>query len=136
MSDNALVRDVLHVGIATSAPDHMLELLGRFGFAETSQEQLPHDHAVSRIVSAAGVTVELLTPTDPRSSIASFLEKRGPGLHHLCLRVSNIEAAIATGRDLGLVFLDETPRQDSDGLRIFVHPKSFGGVLLGLVETS
>ena len=136
MSDDARVLDLLHVGIAVGESERMLELLGLFGFAAVSQESLERDSAVSRIVTAGGVTLELLTPTGPSGPVARFLERRGPGLHHLCLRVADIEAAIAVGRKAGLEFLDASPQQDSDGLRVFVHPRSFGGTLLGLVETN
>jgi methylmalonyl-CoA epimerase len=126
---------MLHVGIATSEPERLLDVLGRFGFAAVSEEALARDRAVSRIVSAGGVNLELLSPAGAGGPVAGFLEKRGPGLHHLCLRVTDIQAALAAGRSAGLQFLDETPQRDSDGLRVFVHPRSFGGTLLGLVET-
>jgi methylmalonyl-CoA/ethylmalonyl-CoA epimerase len=136
MSDDVRVLDMLHVGLAVPDPERMIELLGRFGFTPVSQEALEQEAAVSRLVSAGGVTLELLTPNGEAGPVARFLERRGPGLHHLCLRVSDIDAAIAVGRRAGLEFLDATPRKDSDGLRVFVHPRSFGGTLLGLVETN
>jgi methylmalonyl-CoA epimerase len=130
------VLDVLHVGIAVTETERMLDLLARFGFAAVSELALEREAAVSRIVTSGSVALELLTPTGTTGPVARFLDKRGPGLHHLCLRVSDIQAAMEVGRKAGLEFLDTEPHLDPDGLRVFVHPKSFGGTLLGLVETA
>src|SRR3989304_452244 len=67
--------------------------------------------------------------------IAKFLEKRGPGLHHVCFQVDDLDAALQRCRDAGVVLADETPRKGAEGKRIaFLHPKSTGGVLLALTE--
>lgn len=79
--------------------------------------------------------VELLTPTAPDSPIAGFLEKRGPGLHHICFEVEDIEAEIARLKNRGARLLNETPRPGVEGSRIvFLHPKEAAGVLIELVE--
>lgn len=79
--------------------------------------------------------IELLEPTDEESGVARYLQKRGPGLHHLCLEVADIDAAMARLRAHGVELINETPRSGEGGRRYaFVHPKSAGGVLLELYE--
>ena len=78
--------------------------------------------------------LELLEPTDPSSVIARFLEKRS-GLHHVCVLVDDIEAALAEMKARGVPLIDETPRVGAGGCRVaFVHPKGAPGVLLELKE--
>lgn len=79
--------------------------------------------------------IELLEPTSEDSPIARFMAKRGPGIHHVCLRVDDIEATLARFKERGLQLIDQEPRIGAGGCRIaFVHPKSTGGVLIELSE--
>jgi methylmalonyl-CoA/ethylmalonyl-CoA epimerase len=79
--------------------------------------------------------VELLAPTDPDSPIGKFLARRGPGIHHICYRVPDLDAAIRACRDAGYRLIDEVPRRGAAGHKIaFVHPKSTAGILLELTE--
>jgi methylmalonyl-CoA/ethylmalonyl-CoA epimerase len=79
--------------------------------------------------------VELLAPRDTEGPIAKFLAKRGPGIHHLCYRVPDLDAALAACRAAGYRLIDETPRIGAGGRRIaFVHPKATAGILLELTE--
>jgi len=84
----------------------------------------------------AGSEIELIEPTTPGSSLAQFLEKRGEGLHHLCLEVENIDAALAEMQEMVAPVLDKQPRVAAEGRAIFVHPKGTHGVLLELLEKS
>jgi methylmalonyl-CoA epimerase len=81
-----------------------------------------------------GSEIELIEPTTPDSSLTKFLEKRGEGLHHICLEVDNIDAALAEMQEKGAPVLDEQPRISAEGRAIFIHPKGTNGVLLELVE--
>ena len=81
-----------------------------------------------------GSEIELIEPTAPDSSLAKFLEKRGEGLHHICLEVDNIDAALSEMREKGAPVLDKQPRIAAEGRAIFIHPKGTNGVLLELVE--
>jgi methylmalonyl-CoA epimerase len=81
-----------------------------------------------------GSEIELLEPTDPAGGVARFLEKRGEGLHHLCLEVEDIDEALAELTAAGAAVLDATPRQTAEGRGIFLHPKGTGGMLLELVQ--
>jgi len=79
--------------------------------------------------------VELLAPRDADGPIARFLARRGPGIHHVCYRVPNLDAALAACRDAGYRLIDEVPRTGAGGRRIaFVHPKATAGILLELTE--
>ena len=79
--------------------------------------------------------VELLAPLRTDSPIAKFLERRGPGIHHICYRVPDLDAALASCRQAGYRLVDEVPRTGAGGRRIaFVHPKATAGILLELTE--
>ena len=79
--------------------------------------------------------VELLQPVSTDSPVAKFLDKRGPGIHHVCYRVPDLEAALAACRAAGYRLVDETPRTGAHGKRIaFLHPKSTAGILVELTE--
>ncbi len=81
-----------------------------------------------------GSEIELIEPTNPDSSLARFLEKRGEGLHHICLQVDDIDAALADIQAKGASVLDKQPRLAAEGRAVFLHPKGTHGVLLELVE--
>ena len=81
-----------------------------------------------------GSEIELLEPTNPETGVARFLEKRGEGLHHICLEVPDIERALDELRAQGTPVLDATPRPTAEGRGIFIHPKGTSGVLLELVQ--
>lgn len=79
--------------------------------------------------------IELVSPTAPDSPIAKFIQKRGEGLHHVCIYVKNLDEHLRQLKSAGVRLIDETPRIGADGTRIaFVHPSSTGGVLLELEE--
>src|ERR1700694_1035252 len=81
-----------------------------------------------------GSEIELIEPTTPNSSLTKFLEKRGEGLHHICLEVENIDASLAEMQEKGTRVLDNQPRIAAEGRAIFLHPKGTNGVLLELLE--
>ena len=83
-----------------------------------------------------GSEIELIEPSSPDSSLAKFLEKRGEGLHHICLEVDDIEVALQELQERGAPVLDQQPRVAAEGCAIFVHPKGTNGVLLELLEKS
>ena len=84
----------------------------------------------------AWMSFELLEPTGEDSPISKFLEKRGPGIHHIAVEVDDIEAALAKLKARGVRLIDETPRTGAESCLVaFVHPSSTGGVLLELVQS-
>lgn len=81
-----------------------------------------------------GSEIELLEPTTPASSLTKFLEKRGEGMHHICLAVDDIDAALQDMKNKGASVLDQQPRIAAEGRAIFLHPRGTNGVLLELLE--
>lgn len=82
----------------------------------------------------AGSEIELIQPVTPDSSLVRFLEKRGEGLHHICLEVPDIDAALQEMKAKGAAVLDKQPRLAAEGRAIFLHPRGTHGVLLELLE--
>lgn len=123
-----------HVGVAV---ERLEAALGFYrdvlGLAATAPETADGATVVS--LTAGGAQIELLQPLDPESPIGRFLARRGPGIHHLCLRVPDLDAALERCRRLGYRLVDETPRPGAHGRRVaFVHPKATAGILLELTD--
>ncbi len=86
-------------------------------------------------IETGGTKIELIQPTAGNVGVAKFLEKRGEGLHHICLGVKDIEDTLKELSESGIELIDETPRPGAEGHRIaFLHPRSTGGVLIELEE--
>jgi methylmalonyl-CoA epimerase len=123
-----------HVGVAVRDASELTAVFDRLFGLRTGPPEDVGPHRV-RFVETAGTTVELVEATSPDAPIAKFLEKRGPGLHHLCLLVPDIEAAIAGLKERGVQFVDERPRPGAHGSRIaFLKPASVGGLLVELKQ--
>lgn len=99
-------------------------------------EQNPAESVNIAFMEVGGTHIELLEPTDTESGIAKYLEKRGAGLHHVCIEVESIEASMQRLREHGVELINEHPKtRENDGIRYcFIHPKSAGGVLVELYE--
>ena len=125
---------VAHVGIAvTSIADALPFYVDVLGLAPGHPETADGAKIVS--LPFGSTDVELLEPSDPASPIAKFLAKRGPGIHHVCYRVPDLDAALKRCQAAGYRLVDETPRRGAGGRRIaFLHPKSTNGILLELTE--
>ncbi|HXY51445.1 MAG TPA: methylmalonyl-CoA epimerase [Terriglobales bacterium] len=125
-----------HLGIAVkslSAAKSIYETLG----LEVSPEEIVEPEKVRLMMVPLGESrLELLEPTSDDSVIARFLAKRGEGLHHLCVRVPDLAAAVARLKHDGVRLVSDDIKVGAGGHRyVFVHPSSTGGVLLELVET-
>ena len=125
---------VAHVGIAvTSITEALSFYRDVLGVSPGRPETL--DGATIVSLDVGGVDVELLEPSDPDSPVAKFLAKRGPGIHHICYRVPDLDTALERCRTAGYQLVDATPRRGAGGRRIaFVHPKTTNGILLELTE--
>jgi len=123
-----------HVGVAVADATELVSLFDRlFSLATDSPEDVGQ-HRV-RFVGTAGTTIELVEPRTAESPVAKFLQKRGPGLHHLCLLVPDIDASMAALKQRGVQFIDEQPRPGAHGSRIaFIKPASVGGLLVELKQ--
>jgi methylmalonyl-CoA/ethylmalonyl-CoA epimerase len=125
---------IAHVGIAV--PD----LEAALGFYRDVLGLEPHppevvDGATILSLPFGESEIELLAPLNPESPIGKFLAKRGPGIHHICYRVPDLDAAIRACQAAGYRLVDEVPRTGAAGRRIaFVHPKATAGILLELTD--
>jgi len=125
---------VSHIGIAVEA---LAESLPFFRDVLGLREVGLDDSDGARIAgfSAGEALVELLEADDPGSPIARFVAKRGPGVHHICFSVDDLDAMLERCRAAGIQLIDEKPRIGAEGKRIaFLHPKSTGGVLVELSD--
>lgn len=106
-----------------------------FGLALVHRETLIERGVEAALLAIGDSHVELLSPVDPGSTVARFLQRRGPGLHHVAYRVHDIEATLSELERAGLRLIDTTPRAGIRGSRVaFLHPSSSGGVLTEIVE--
>ncbi len=125
-----------HVAIAVSSMDESLETYKRlYGLEPDHVEEVASDAIREAMLPIGGSHLQLLEATGPESTVAKFIEKRGPGLHHIAIRVDDIEATLAHLKAEGADLLDEEPRIGGGGHRVaFVHPKTTGGLLIELVQ--
>ena len=125
-----------HIGIAVESIDERLAIYETLGLEATAFEIVEEQGVRVAFLPVGESRLELLEPTGPTSPIARHLERRGPGMHHICLRVSDIRQAMARLSEQGFELLSEEPQRGAhDCLVCFVHPKSTGGVLLELSQT-
>lgn len=124
-----------HVGIAVTSLEAARAFYEDLGMVCGGEEEVAEQKVRVAFFPAGETRLELLESTDPEGPIGKFLEKRGPGLHHLCLEVPDVAAALAALSAKGYALIDKTPRVGAGGRKVaFVHPKSSGGVLLELTE--
>lgn len=98
-------------------------------------EDVPAEAVKVAFLPTGESEIELLEPTDQQTGVARYLAGRGPGIHHLCLEVDDLEATLTRLRDHHVELINESPRTTGDGKKYaFVHPRSTGGVLLELYE--
>jgi len=108
---------------------------GALGLAVSAREHNETEAVDIAFLPVGESRMELLRPTSEDSGIGKYLAKRGAGIHHLCLAVPDIEAAMRQIARAGIELINETPRTRADGTRYaFVHPKSTGGVMVELYE--
>ena len=125
-----------HIGIAVRSIDEALGMYrDALGLDPVSRTVVEHERVEAAVLPTGGGRIELLQPTSDDSVIARFLRRRGQGVHHVALRVDNLEEAIETLRNSGRRLVTDRIQIGAEGYRyVFVHPGSTGGVLLELVE--
>ena len=130
-----MIQRIDHVGIAVRSIAEARKAYEALGLRVEHVEEVPQEGVRVAMIQCGESRIELLEPTRADSPIAKFLEKRGPGMHHLCLRSDDVRAEDAGGRAAGLEMLRPEPTRGAGGCWVqFVHPKSTGGVLLELSE--
>ncbi|HXK11703.1 MAG TPA: methylmalonyl-CoA epimerase [Vicinamibacteria bacterium] len=123
-----------HLGIAVPSLDRAIAAYEALGFRVEETHDVPTEKVRAAFLRVGDSRLELLEPTDPTSVVARFLEKRS-GLHHVCVLVDDLDAALAEMKARGVPLLDEKARAGAGGCRVaFVHPRAALGVLLELKE--
>ena len=129
-----VIKRIDHLGIAVPSLAEARAAFEALGLRVEAEHDVPSEKVKTAFLPVGESYLELLEPTDPASVIAKFLEKRG-GLHHVCLEVEDIDAALTELKARGVRLIDETPRVGAGGCRVaFIHPKAAAGVLLELKE--
>ena len=125
-----------HVAIAVHAIDDVLPSLEAVSGGSGSRRERVESQGVELCFLGTGPgKIEILQPLGPETPVGRFLERRGPGLHHIAYRVPDIDHALAALAEDGLELIDEEPRAGAHGHRVaFIHPRSTGGTLIELVE--
>jgi methylmalonyl-CoA/ethylmalonyl-CoA epimerase len=132
-----MIERIGHIGIAVRSIAEARGLYEALGLVVEAIEEVPHEGVRVALLACGESHIELLEPLSDDSPIARFLEKRGPGIHHLCLASSDVRADDARLREGGYQVLRPEPTRGAGGCWVqFVHPRSAGGVLLELSETS
>ncbi len=135
MSEVCTINYLDHVGVAVKDIRAALDFFGKVFDVPDAEVVLMDDQGVRACLIQVGQTrLELLEPTSPQSGVGRFIERRGEGLHHLALNVTDISGKLQSLETLGVDLIDHAPREGLSGTIAFVHPKSVFGVLTELVE--
>ena len=127
------MKKIDHIAIAVNSLEESIRVYTSLLGVEPELETISAEKVNTAIYDLNGVSLELVEPIGDDSPITKFLEKRGEGLHHVCLEVDNLEETIDELKEKGIDIIDETPKRGAGGKKIvFLHPKSTGGVLFEL----
>jgi methylmalonyl-CoA/ethylmalonyl-CoA epimerase len=129
-----MLSKINHIGVAVLSIDDALPFYrDQLGMAFKGAEEVAEQKVRVAMLQVGESKIELLEPTSPDSPVAKFLDKNGPGIHHIAYQVADIEATIAKLQQDGVRMIDIEPRNGAHGTKIaFVHPKSSTGVLTEL----
>jgi methylmalonyl-CoA/ethylmalonyl-CoA epimerase len=129
------IKKISHIAVAVENLDEALaKYATALGLVPTSRENVASQKVEAALLPIGESSIELISPQG-NEGVKKFLEKRGPGLHHIALEVEGLDEALALLKSLGVPMLDETPRLGAHGHQVaFLHPKATGGVLIELVE--
>jgi methylmalonyl-CoA epimerase len=124
-----------HVGVAVPSIDDAMHFYGeKLGLGLLETLELTDRQLKVGFVQASNMLIELLEPTDPDSTVARFIERRGPGLHHLCFGTPDIHEHLRDLKDKGVELIDESPRPGAHGQVAFLQPAAALGVLVELLQ--
>ena len=126
---------IRHIGIAVDSIEERLPVWESFGLKLHHTEKVDSEGVTTAHLKVGGYEIELLEPMGKDTPVGKFIDKKGPGIHHLALEVDNIEEALVKAKKNGLVPIGEAPRQGAENTLVaFFHPKDTGGVLLEIVQ--
>jgi len=129
------VRKIAHIGIAVRSIEKDGKFYDLLGLIENHREEVVSQKVRTSFRPVGESSLELLEATSPESPIAKGLEKRGPGVHHICLEVDDVAAVLTRLKAAGVRLVNETPFEGAHGCLVaFIHPASTGGILLELSQ--
>lgn len=128
------VNSIEHIGIAVENLEESIQYYENIlGLTCYAIEEVKDQKVKTAFFKVGDTKIELLESTDPDGPIGKFIEKKGPGVHHIAFAVDNVQQALADVEKKGVKLIDKTPRNGAENLKIgFLHPKSTGGVLTEL----
>lgn len=133
-----MMKKIDHIGVAVNSLEESIPLYRDvMGMKLHAIEEVPDQKVKVAMFEVGNVHIELLEPTSPDSPIAKYLEKNGPGMHHICYEVDNVDASLEQIGEKGVRLIDQQSRPGAGGKRVgFLHPKSTGSVLVELNSMS
>lgn len=131
-----MIKKISHIAVVVPELEEALSFwVDALGLKLSHVEHVADQGVDVAFLPAGESDIELLEPVDETSGVARYLQKRGPGMHHICFEVEDIEASLARLKAAGVPLIDEEPTIGTGGKKIaFVHPKGTGGVLVELYE--
>lgn len=130
-----MIKRVDHIAIAVNSADDALSVFDNlFGLKADHIEELPDQGVKAAIVRVGDTNIEFIEPTDPEGGVAKFIEKRGEGIHHICIEVDNIDEELRSLAARGVELIDKQARKGLAGRIGFLHPRATKGVLIELVQ--
>ncbi len=131
-----MLKEIDHVAIAVEDFDEMVDFYKNKLNLELKKIEIVEEQKIKAAFFEIGSTnIELIAPTDKESTVAKFLEKRGPGFHHIAYKVNDIEKEIEFFKGKGLKMINDKPQRGASGKKIaFIHPKSTEGVLTEICQ--
>ena len=131
-----MIQELHHIGIAVrSIEDVLSRYVDELGLQLEFTEEVAAEQVKVAVLTAGDTRIELLEPTDPDSPVGRFLDKRGPGVHHLAFRVADTGDVVRVLTEGGAPFIEPSPRPGAGGRTVaFIRPRYLGGVLVELVE--
>ena len=124
-----------HLGIAVRSIEEALPVYRALGLSESHRETVISQGVVTAFLEVGESAIELLEPSSPDSPVGRFLEKRGPGIHHVCFAVDDLEGALRDLQKKGFRLIHREPVQGAGGKRVaFLHPEAGAGVLIELSQ--
>lgn len=132
------VKKISHIAVASSDTEQARLLYKDIlGLEFSGSETVATEGVTTHFYEAGQSNIELLEPVSAETPVGKFLDKRGPGLHHIALEVEDLDGYVRKLKDAGITLLSDEPKLGAHDMRIiFIHPKSAGGVLIELCEKS
>lgn len=130
-----MIKRVNHVAIAVKSTEETLEALANlFGLKPSRTEDVPEQGVKGTIIPIGDGEIELLEPIDPEGTVAKFIERRGEGIHHICLEVDDVDEELRSLAARGVELVDKQGRRGLAGRVGFLHPKATKGILIELAQ--